>query len=320
MSKLKEKIDNLRFLLSKSKVLDGIGIKKTADFKPKDKIFVSGDGDGIGSLVEQKVLANDLEGLIQQSKAIERGQEHIKMSFENLGGKMLVHGGDDNLALIDSKYMDEIEKIRQGYSKATGGFTITFGVGTTMREAVKALVYGKLTGKNKLVFWHDGLNKELEQLAKPQTQEEKMKEHGMLSEDIAKARKMKMDLKKMPLVFDSKKHGKPYTTVYRMENKEGIGPYHHPSMTSAEWAESAKLKERQPAPFEDEGFSSAEKAPGKYSEGVKFGFEKPEHATKWFTPAERERLSAKGFAIKQVKAKKVWAGKHQVYFEPYEEK
>jgi len=160
------------------------------DYIPSDKMFISGDGDGIGSVIEQRVLENDLEGLLQQSDLIQRGQKYLTEAFERLGGKSLMSGGDDNLLLLDKEYIDEIEPIRQGYNEATQGFTITLGVGNEMREAVKALVYGKLTGKNKTVFWNDKLNQELERLAKPQTQEEKMKEHGLLGDDISKVQEM----------------------------------------------------------------------------------------------------------------------------------
>ena len=159
-------------------------VEDTKDFEPAPFIFVSGDGDNIGSVVEQRVMANDLEGLIRQSEVIQQGQAYIKSSFETIDGKMLVHGGDDNLAVIKKEHMDRIEKIRTGYKKITG-FTITFGVGNNMRDAVKALVYGKLTGKDKLVYWHDSINDELKELAKPQSPQEKYTEHGLLPEDIA---------------------------------------------------------------------------------------------------------------------------------------
>lgn len=159
-------------------------IQEVKSFEPAPYIFVSADGDNIGSTVEQKVMANDLEGIIRQSELIKQGQAYLKSTFETLSGKLLVHGGDDSLAVVGSEHLDKIEKIRQGYCALTN-FTITFGVGNTMREAVKAMVYGKLTGKDKLIFWDDSLNEKLQELAHEQTPGEKLTEHGLLPDDIA---------------------------------------------------------------------------------------------------------------------------------------
>ncbi len=155
-----------------------------AEFKPGKYIFVSGDGDGIGAGVERKVLENDLRGIIEHSEVIGKGQAHIKKSFEAMGGKMIVHGGDDNLAVILGKdeHIAALEEIRLGYEEITK-FTMTFGVGNIMRDAVQALVLGKLTGKNKMIFWHEGLREKLREVSKPQTQQEKMADHGLLSDD-----------------------------------------------------------------------------------------------------------------------------------------
>lgn len=146
-------------------------------------IFVSGDGDGIGGVVEQKVMANDLEGLIQQSVRIKKGQRILKAAFEDLlCGETLVHGGDDNLFRIEARHLNKIEKIRAAYEKLTG-FTVTLGIGTKMSEAVKAMVYGKLTGKNKTVYWEPGLETKLKSLAHEQTEAEKQSQHGLLKHD-----------------------------------------------------------------------------------------------------------------------------------------
>lgn len=166
----------------KSIVASKIDIEESKNFEPSKYIFVSGDGDGIGATVEQRVMDNDLEGIIRQSHLIKQGQAYIKSSFETLGGRMLVHGGDDNLALLSSEHLDKIEKIRVGYEKVTG-FTMTFGCGNTMRDAVKALVYGKLTGKNKLIFWDDSIDAKLKDIIKPQSVQDKYEEHGLLPGD-----------------------------------------------------------------------------------------------------------------------------------------
>ena len=148
------------------------------------------------------------------------------------------------------------------------------------------------------------------------------------------------DLQKMSLAFDHKRDKKPHTTVWRMEDKEGYGPYHHPKISAMDW-QGKSSPNRSPAPEDDPGFSHSEVAhnpsekemtaylqdknklgpmpvPVPYK-GKKFGFSSPEQANKWFTPTETKKLKTLGFELRPKKAKKVWAGTHQVYYEPHED-
>jgi hypothetical protein len=108
-------------------------------------------------------------------------------------------------------------------------------------------------------------------------------------------------------------------TVYRYQNKCGLGPY----MMNDEFDKLAEREDnhsgRAPAP--DDDFPNADlkflhprardrdKTPK-----VHFGFEKPAQARKWFGPRARNWLRTHGFTLKPVKATMVWRGGHQVMF------
>lgn len=148
-----------------------------------DHIYVSADGDGIGGLVEVKVLQNDIEGIKKQSATIKKGQRYLKRVFKDMfAGEVLVYGGDDVLFRIDAKHLYKLERIRRGYQEVTG-FTITMGVGLTMKDAVRAMVYGKLTGKDRLVAWSDRVANKLNVIsgASQKNEVEKMRDHGLLT-------------------------------------------------------------------------------------------------------------------------------------------
>jgi hypothetical protein len=139
----------------------------------------------------------------------------------------------------------------------------------------------------------------------------------------------KEELAKMPVVFSGTKK-KPFTTIQRMQNKEGQGPYvsggdipelEEHGDSNASW----DVAERTPNPIDDEGFTSADQkrlgqVPTPKTPNVKFGFHKPEHAKNWFSPEETEALAQHGFTLQPVKAAKVWSSGKQAFFEAYKGK
>lgn len=124
-------------------------------------------------------------------------------------------------------------------------------------------------------------------------------------------------LRKSPLMFDAETHPeeKPYVEVWRMQNDNGHGPY-----IMSNWQDSPHGSfgdAAHPMPHQD-NFNSKD-AFELETGGHKFGFESQDHLNDWFSPAEQARLATHGYKPTKVKAKKVWAGDKQVFFEPYED-
>jgi GNAT superfamily N-acetyltransferase len=126
-------------------------------------------------------------------------------------------------------------------------------------------------------------------------------------------------LAKMALVYS---HATKPTMVWRVQNAEGLGPYHAAGLI--EGGEVPGAQSRQPEPEAD--FTARElRTAGiddEYGGGTGlFGFEQPEHAERWFGGSGGLRkLASAGFKLTQVPARKVWRGAsgHQVMFVPHE--
>ena len=118
-------------------------------------------------------------------------------------------------------------------------------------------------------------------------------------------------LNKMPLIPNKTK--KPYTTVYRMQNKEGVSPYGEADVSSLDEHGTGTT----PMPEADRGFSEDDLKTLSSMPHAKFGFESLEHAHNWFTPDEISQLAEQGFTLQPIKAKKVWSSGKQAFFEHY---
>ena len=95
-------------------------------------------------------------------------------------------------------------------------------------------------------------------------------------------------------------------TVYRVEHKDGRGPYHQD--------------------FDDphKGYIALERTPAPWEDGIpyfpayyRFGFKSLDQLYDWFIEEERERLKRKGFLIRlfKVKSHLVIKGRKQLVFD-----
>lgn len=119
-------------------------------------------------------------------------------------------------------------------------------------------------------------------------------------------------LAKMPKVF-SAKEGKPSTTVYRMQNAAGEGPYDAADVPSLD----DHGGEHNPSPTDDRGFNNRDLGVLQSNPTVKFGFHKPEQANSWFKPEEIEDLKNQGFNLEPVQAEHVWSSGKQAFFKKF---
>lgn len=145
--------------------------------QPGDMIYLAGDGDAIGSQVGQAVLHDDEQALHEISNAINDGQEMIIEWTENNGGTVISAGGDEFVVILPAELQDQLEDLREAYSQVVGA-TLTIGLGRSMSEAGKALIYGKLNGKNQIAQFDSSMEEFLDQVhdQKP-SDEEKYNEH-----------------------------------------------------------------------------------------------------------------------------------------------
>lgn len=115
-----------------------------------DIFYIAGDGDSIGSQVGQAVLQDDEVALHEISSAINDGQEMFIDWLENNGGHVISAGGDEFVGIAPVALHEQLEDFREAYAQVVGA-TLTIGIGHSMSEAGKALIFGKLHGKDQIV-------------------------------------------------------------------------------------------------------------------------------------------------------------------------
>lgn len=144
------------------------------------KVYIAGDGDGIGAQVEQAALADDIEGIAELSRRITAGQKVFADWVRKHHGQLVVHGGDDFSAIVDQAALDDLPALREDYRQAVGA-TVTIGVGSTLREGAQAMVLGKLNGKDRIETWGPDSEGELIALSRPDQNElAKLHQEGLL--------------------------------------------------------------------------------------------------------------------------------------------
>lgn len=181
----------------KNVVLEALGIKSNLEKQLKkydyslydeiaknedttNKLFVAFDGDNIGAKVEQAAMKDDLAGIKEMHNAILRGQKVVRDYGKRWNADIYIDGGDDIAMILPRGALRELESVRERYKKETG-HTITAGIGDKISRAGHALLYGKLTGKDKAVVWSPKVDKKLEETRKELTPAEKLQDHGLLS-------------------------------------------------------------------------------------------------------------------------------------------
>lgn len=140
-------------------------------------IYMSGDGDAIGAQVGQAVLHDDEQALHEISNAINEGNSLVTDWVEENGGTVISAGGDEFIVMIPSELESQLEDVREAYSKVVGA-TLTLGIGNAMSEAGKALIFGKLHGKDQIAHYDPSMEEFLDSVyAAPQSEEDKQNEH-----------------------------------------------------------------------------------------------------------------------------------------------
>ena len=115
-----------------------------------EKLFIAADMDDAGKQVGRAVLGDNPELLSQVSAKIDGGIQDLLSWVMSVGGRRISSGGDEGTFSIPADKYQDLEKIRQ-IIKNKSGFNMTIGCGNTLSEAGKALIQGKLSGKNQIV-------------------------------------------------------------------------------------------------------------------------------------------------------------------------
>lgn len=127
--------------------------------------YCSMDGDSIGAKVGKAVLANDVDELHKVSRRIDAAQDYILHWCKKVDGIKISGGGDEATMAIPQKALKDLKNLRKGIEKSFG-YTISVGVGKSLSEAGSALLIAKIQGKDRIVYFNDKTEKEIDKAHK----------------------------------------------------------------------------------------------------------------------------------------------------------
>lgn len=114
--------------------------------------FIAVNGDNVGDSIGSAIATDNHEELSKITSGLQDAHGAIEQWIESVGGEVVTSSGDEGIYKVPAESFDEstIESLREQYSQSTGT-TITVGIGASMSEASKALIYGKLNDKDQVV-------------------------------------------------------------------------------------------------------------------------------------------------------------------------
>lgn len=121
------------------------------------RVYVAINGDDVGSAIGDAVASNDHMALNKLSTSLKDSHGMIEEWVANHGGEIITSNGDEGIYILPEESLDELEQIRSQYQQMSG-HTVTVGIGNSMADASKALIYGKLNEKNQVVYYEPAID------------------------------------------------------------------------------------------------------------------------------------------------------------------
>jgi len=134
-------------------------------------IYLAINGDDVGQSIGQAILDDDHEALQTASNSIKDSHGNLDKWVESIGGKVVTSSGDESMYMVPEDAINELEQLSSQY-KDSSGHSFTAGYGSTMSEASKALIYGKLNGKDQVVEYDPSIDEFLQQDGPEDTEEQ----------------------------------------------------------------------------------------------------------------------------------------------------
>lgn len=154
--------------------------------------YLAINGDNVGDGIGNAIATDNHEELTKITGGLNEAHGGIDEWVESIGGEILTSSGDEGIYKVPSQAMESanLDEIRQRYSESAGT-TITIGVGASMSEASKALIYGKMNEKDQVVEYDPSIDDfiashgedESEVGIEPELPEEGMEEEGQFPEE-----------------------------------------------------------------------------------------------------------------------------------------
>jgi hypothetical protein len=107
-------------------------------------MYISINADGTGNKFGELASQDNEEGISNLSSQLKEAHAMIDGWVQSNGGKVIASSGDENLFFLQNT--EGLEQLLSDYSEHTQS-TITVGMGETISQAIKAMIYGKSQGQ-----------------------------------------------------------------------------------------------------------------------------------------------------------------------------
>lgn len=115
-------------------------------------VYIAINGDDVGTRIGNAIANDDHQDLANASSTIDQAHKKIDEWAEGVGGKKITGSGDEAIYLVPDDALAHMDSVRQDYQDSSG-HGLTVGVGASMSQASKALIYGKMNGKNQTIHY-----------------------------------------------------------------------------------------------------------------------------------------------------------------------
>lgn len=117
--------------------------------------FVAIDADDIGRIIEMEIVNGDIQNLQDFSQKVKNYFAEIEGFCIAQKCEVIMCGGDSILVVISQK---KLELILQKISTMKYPFTVSIGIGSSLRMSYFALKEAKARGRNQIVSLENGIS------------------------------------------------------------------------------------------------------------------------------------------------------------------
>lgn len=171
-------------ILNQIKEVEELLLKADVSNAAYDKIYMRADGDSVGAKVGIAFMNDDVKAVHELSEKINAGQQLIANWALGRMGQVVLSGGDDVAIIVPATIsMEEVEELRQEYLRLVGA-TLSIGIGDTPSQAAKAMLFSKLTGKDKITTWNDDIHDKMANMDTQNPEWQKLHNEGYLEKGL----------------------------------------------------------------------------------------------------------------------------------------
>jgi topoisomerase-4 subunit A len=148
-----------------------------------NKIFIALNADDVGGKIGDAILNDDHEGLSSFSQQLNEAHGAIDEWVQSNGGRVIAASGDEGIYQVPVELLDHLEEIQQNFGDSVG-HGLTIGVGGSVSEASKALIYAKANAKGQIAEYDPSMDESIgEESGDDQSEQfENMEEEDSLPE------------------------------------------------------------------------------------------------------------------------------------------